>query len=780
MDIPVIDQDPAVGIQGTYYVVDVNNNGAFDNGVDYLLKITQSNLPQSPASIEVVNSKGLFMDDDEGSTVKVTVKDANGDPISNVGVTINQHRDNKTAGTTADNILGFGNTDANGQFTVGFNCANNNHDIWTEKVSTNNGVTKTIVIECDRSQVLWTPSHVQSLVGSQVEAKGVLRLPSGGTLEGRTLALNLTPGTGAPADARFPTATQPTGTVAGSGTTATATTQAGGKFSVFLKDGATTGEELNDQIAATSPGLEITSDYPAGYPTNIETVDFLRSLTPTTVKVFNDPSGTSQADGLSWLLAGEAAAPAGGANDRPSPGGLGLGAVSAFNSDGVALVNLDVPLTITEGNFVNQADPFDPAPVVGAMAGEWKSAGKTQTINTSDSGLGTFVVNIERNAGFDDDGLVSDKVHAAVGSATAEHDFQWTTRTNPLNQGSFNVTLSADQESSILPKARAGKTQDFVNNPFGGSGQEVYYDVVTTDQFGNRTQQPINVTDNTPVAGFAFPNGATSQFDLSEPAIVATSPSAANQSLEVELPGATSYKYTDNPLNGAFSITSVPSLLLFTTFSASEQQKTTDAINWYALNFATSTFALTHEGASTVPAGTQVTSILTAKDQEGQFIQGLPTGFLRTGPSDDGDTDGNASDFTNENGEAFYDWAGNQAGLADVTAVVYNDNFVRQFTVGPDKVTFTGEEKQPINLKLTGRSDGNIDVIKVNADSNAHGAMAVVKRGGEIIRSHRLNNNGNWNFRITDHNGNQKATKYRVVVAETASTLGESKRISQK
>ena len=59
-----------------------------------------------------------------------------------------------------------------------------------------------------------------------------LRLPSGGTLEVATLALNL-PGHRRSCRRSLPDCHQPTGTVAGSGTTATATTQAGGKFSVF-------------------------------------------------------------------------------------------------------------------------------------------------------------------------------------------------------------------------------------------------------------------------------------------------------------------------------------------------------------------------------------------------------------------------------------------------------------------------------------------------------------------------------------------------------------------
>jgi len=779
------DQDPTAGVQATYYVVDVDRRpghaGVFDNGTDYLLKVTQSNLPQSPASIEAVNSKGLFMDDDEGSTLTVTVKDANGDPISNVGVTVNQHRDNKTAGTTADNILGFGNTDANGQFQVGFFCANDNHDVWTEKITTNNGVSQTIVIECDRSQVLWKPQHLQGAVGSQVEAKGILRLPSGGTLEGRTLALNLTPGTGSPADARFPTTGQPTGTVAGTGTTATATTQSGGKFSVYLKDGATTGQELNDQIAATSPGLGIISDYPciqpnvnpACYPNNVAIVDFLRSFTVNKVEIRNYSNGNLDS------LWSPFPAPA-GTNDNLQPGKLGVGNVVAYNPDGAKLYNTDVPVTINEGNFINLANRFDPAAVVGGKVGEWSNAGKSITVNTGDLAAGgPFAINIERNTGFDDDGLVADKVIAGTGTASFEHDFNWNTKGIPLNSGSYTVELAptAEQESTILPKARAGNSEPW---SFDGTGQQVFYNVVATDQFGNRTQQPLTVSDDSPVAGFVSGTSFKTQYTLDPYAITAYSKSAANQSLEVELDNQTTTVYNDNPYNSAFD----PSdpITVWTNFfdqPSADIQKNTAPINWYDLVYVPSNFTLTHLGESTVPAGTQVTNVLTATDQEGQLIENVPVGFLRTGPSDDGDTDGNVTDWTNEDGEAFYDWAGNMAGLADVTAVIYNDEGARQFTVGPDKVTFSGEIKEAINLVVKGSSSGNTDIVKARADSNANGAMAVVKRAGEVIRSHRLDENGDWNFRITDHNGN-KVTKYRVIVAETASTREDSGRIGIK
>ncbi|MCB0896017.1 MAG: hypothetical protein KDB43_11700 [Nocardioidaceae bacterium] len=767
------DLDPASGVQATFYVVDSNGNGTFENGVDYLLKVSQTNLPSAPASIQMTNDLGTAMDDDETSPFHVKVLDADGNGINNSAVNVLVTVKDATTGATlsATNQLGVTNSSGVYNTTLSLAAFDDQHIFVTVKASTTNGVSSTFDLEGDRSQVVWKPSHIQGAVGSQVEAKGVLQLPSGKTLKGRTIALNLTPGIGAPADARFPTATQPTGTVAGTPTTATATTQDAGKFSVFLKDGATTGQELNDQIAATSPGLEITSDYPGGYPTNIERVDFLRNFTVSKVEIRNYDDDSL--DSLWSPFAGD---------DDLQPGKLGLGYVQAYNSDNVELVNVDVPVKINEGNFVNPANLFDPAAVVGGKVGEWSDAGKSVTVNTGDGNDGAFVINIERNAGFDDNGLVADKVVAGSGNASFEYDFNWNTMDVPLNSGSYSVELAPqdEQESSILPKARAGHSEAW---SFDGTGQQVFYNVTATDQFGNRTQQPLTVSDDSPVADFISGTGFETQYTLDDYAITAFSPSTANQSLEVELDNQTTTVYSDNPFDSSFDPSdpiTIWTLLNFYDQPSADIQKDTAPINWYTLDYDASTFTLSHEGADTVPAGTQITNTLTATDQEGQKIAGVPVGFLRVGPSDDGDSDGNPGDYTNENGEAFYDWAGNEAGLADVTAVIYNDNEVRQFVVGPDKLTFTGEQKVGINLMVTGRSDGNKDVVKVNADSVATGAMAVVKRGGEVIRSHRLNSDGDWNFRITDHNGNKKITKYRVVVAETASTLQASKRLEQK
>jgi hypothetical protein len=417
-------------------------------------------------------------------------------------------------------------------------------------------------------------------------------------------------------------------------------------------------------------------------------------------------------------------------------------------------------MTIDQGFFLDVTNPYENVAIGSPL--DFRSAGQSATVSTDD-GVGFAIVNIERNTGFDDDGLVSDKLHATAGSVTDDHDFTWSTNQTPLNQGSFTVSLSEDQDSSILPKARAGT---------GNSAQDVFYDVKTTDQFGNRTSQPINVTDNTPVADWV--DSGSSEFDLTNPAIDAFSPGAANQSLEVELQGAQKTVYTDDPGDSSFDPTD-PFLFLGTV--PQDIQTTTAPINWYTVDLDDpSLYTLTQQGSETVPVGSTVSYTLTAIDPEGQPINGSGVGFLRVGPADDGDSDGNATDFTNEDGEAFYDFAGSVPGTASVSAVVYDDapggTFHRLFVVGPDTVRF-GQVVNHINPKLSGGNTATgKDVLTVTAHK-AYGAQVklykVTANGKVLLKTSHLDSNGIKVFKVKDRNGKNK-TKYIAKVLATPRT----------
>ena len=540
---------------------------------------------------------------------------------------------------------------------------------------------------------------------------------------------------------------------------ASATTDANGAYSVKVTDpAAPVGQELDDILRATAVAL---SDGGDTVLTDLD-LDFLRSLTPTRVEILNDQPGLgTTTDGL-----------------RPGlnplaliPGGLGVGGVVAYNSDNVELEDIDVQLTIKEGNFVDITDPFEANPVVGAPV-DFSSLGKTMTVNTGDvlgGGVGvaipgTFLANIERNTGFDDDGLVSDKLTAAAGAATDTHDLTWTTNAVPLNPRASNpltVELSADQESSILPKARAGT---------GASAQEVDYDVHTYDQFENPTSQNVDITDDTPIAGFTA--SGTSEFDLTQPAISAFSPSATDQSLEVELEGPLTTTYFDDPADSSFdpatpldNIQQLPVVV----------EQDTDAINWYNAIITPESFVLTQLGPEEVLVGSTVSYSLTGTDQEGQPLNGFGAGFLRVGPGNDNSDDGQLTDFTDANGQAFYDFAGGTPGKANVSAVVYSDKAgnARLFVTPTDTVTFTAQTtdgpRADISPKLLAENGKKFDQLTVRAE-RAPGALTrfykKTKKGRQILKSKKLDSDGTVSVRIKDTNG-KKRTRYFAIVSKT-------------
>jgi hypothetical protein len=466
------------------------------------------------------------------------------------------------------------------------------------------------------------------------------------------------------------------------------------------------------------------------------------------VRIINPLTG-DETDGLQPGIAGDL-----------MPGALGVGEVEVENADGIVLTDVDVELTIEEGFFVDLNNPFEPTPAIGDEV-DFASAGQTITVTTDDSGSAIFVANIERHAGFDDDGEVDDEITADAGSASDTHDLTWTTNAVPLNTGSFSVELSEDQESTILPQARAGDPS--------GSGQVVDYDVVTTDQFGNRTSQPITVTDDTPVADF-FTSGE-SEFDLTQPAITAFADEATSQELEVELDGAVAFTYADDPADSSFD-PSNPNA--FINSDPVQLEENTDAINWYDLDLSASTFTLGQQGPQTVPAQTAVTMVLHAEDQEGQALTGLGVDFLRGGPGNEDDDGCQFGCFAvDSNGNAFYDFVGGSQGTATVSAVVYEDNGDRFGTVGTDTVVFSAGP-EPIVAKLSGKNQGNKDVLTVKAPSNAAGATVKLQKKTsngwkQVGKSMKLNASGDRTFKVKDKNG-KKVTKYRAQVGGTTDT----------
>lgn len=803
------DRDPAANSQSTFYVVDVNQNGVYNSGVDFRFELKQTRFTAVPTTITITPqaNRGTAIDDDETNTLTVNVKDQNGNPILGVSPVLTEtatRTDLNPDGAPVVTQTTLAATDASGNTT--YTGVNPQADFGDDNAGTykidayvnNNGtpapdagdaIAAPLTIESDRAYTKWNSgTTAQAANGTTTVQTGSLVLPSGAKLAGRTITLDLTrttdvdpstPGNQPGNAILAPQAQQPAGTTRGSDLQASAVTNAAGEFAVAVTDpAAPNGQELNDTLSASNSALEITPandatddldgtnadgrSYDLFFGLGLLDLDFLRSLTPARVEIHRGFAFSTN-DGLPAQI---------GTAAQLQPGSLGAGNVSAYNADNVLLDDVSVQLTIEQGEFVNPSALYEGTPTPGAPV-DFKGVGKTITVSTGDSGQGIFLANIERNAGFDDDGLVQDNITATVGTNTDEHDLTWSTQFTPLNPRATSplvVELSEDQESTILPKARAGNT-GVAGNPYGGTGQTVDYDVETYDQFGNPTSQPLNVTDNSPLA---TATGVASAYVLNQPAVQATATTTTSQVIEVELQGARTYRYIDNPSNSAFNPAAPQANLVSQPV---EIQDTTDAIAWYALDYAASraTMTLGQQGPDTVPAGSAVTEVLTALDQEGQAITGMPVGFLRVGPSDDGDSDGNANDFTNESGQAFYDFAGNVAGTATVNAVIYNDQGIRQYTVGPDNVTFTGTQPggpAKISPKATGKDKGRRDQITVKA-TKAFGATVqlfkFVNGKRSLVKTSSLNAQGVKVFTVADKNGS-KVTRYFAVIKATART----------
>ncbi|WP_162602499.1 hypothetical protein [Nocardioides daejeonensis] len=796
------DRDPAANSQKTYYRVEVNGIPGYQSGVDWLLEIQQTNYAATAKTVTIdnklanVNSDGTAMDDDENSTLTFTVKDQNGNPA--VGEVVRYKVDRGAGHGAAATYVNSAPTNAQGKVSVPLpaddplhTTGDELHDIKIDAYvnvdgnpnpSGGDAIADTFNIKVGESEVVWdNGTRHQVLANGSTTESGTLKLRgSNVVLPGRTVAMDGYTGNGAPGNSGIaPTVDQPAtpGVVTGDSdasdghTEAEAKTGPDGKLSIKLVDpAAPVGQETDAELEPANingpNGLFVENRITL-------TVDWLRSLTPATVVMRN--ANNDNADSLAGGFGG---------NDDLQPGKLGVGYVEARNADGVLLSDATIPVKITEGNFVDVSNPidslFDPAPVVGNNLGEWSNIGKTINYVTGDDFQGAsdspasfgdddviFAVNIERNQGFDDDGLVDDKVIAGTGTASFEHDFKWNTIQAigglPLNNGSFSVALSANQESPVLPKARAG-----------AYGHGVTYDVVTTDQFGNRTQQSFSVLDNTPVAHST--NAGVSQFTLDAPAITAWADSATNQSLEVELVNQTKSKIKDIPTNSTLSIlASIASMELVTP---DDIQTTTAPINWYNLDLANSTFTLGQAGAETIPVGSTVNEIAKAVDQEGAPIAGIGVTFTRSGPSDE-DSDGNVFGTTGAAGNAVYTFAGGKAGTATTTASFFDgNNLIAQVE---DKVEFkggTGGGQVAINAKIEAKNNGaKKDKLKVNAgDVKAKGATVKLYRttpsGDVLIGTKTLNKNGKRSFKVVDRNG-KKVTRYYAVVSATDLTKGD-------
>jgi hypothetical protein len=519
---------------------------------------------------------------------------------------------------------------------------------------------------------------------------------------------------------------------------------------------------------------------PVGINTDAEssiTVEFLTSLTPDQIYIDTDR-----------LF------------EYATPGRPVSVYATVFNANGDELTDQQVEVSVNHGfltPFADERRDLTPAqaPKVGDVYGYWKDLGDDEAETTDDSGNIANTVNIERDAGFDDDGEVTMTVTIKAGPVTEQREIDFNTLAEPLNPGSVSIELANPQSVEVLPNAP--------------TTEAVYYDVVTKDQFANRTEDWVDVSDDSatamlferenwdenpdvlrldpnPGAGYfddfqgawydrvAADDSVRSNFTAEGPALAARSDAPATQKITGEWSSdqknwvdTNDDKVADDLDQGNYNPKTV--------------SDTTNAIKWYMINFAASKYSL-GSGDSTRTIGDTVHSTFSAEDQMGEPIEDMAVKFFRTGPDDLQDGDGKDPVWTDSDGNASYIWQGAKAGKATVTSVVRTpDGALVPSAELSSTVTFAPRvaPKKAIAAKLTATNQRNgNDRLFVNAPSIAKTAKVTlykVRKNGSLakVSTARLNRNGNKTFVVKDV-AKRAWTKYVAKVSATAKTKADT------
>lgn len=594
--------------------------------------------------------------------------------------------------------------------------------------------TNVLTVKAGNANITYDEATPESApAGADEVVDGQLVLEDGTGLPGRVIDLTFTRGAGgsdATKDAGFVPVAPATALVLAR----TVTTAADGSFAVTVDDLAETpqGTELGGDIDAATgatPGIGDADD-----ATNNQVVDFVSATPPAgSTVVITEITGDSSP--------GEAQS---GTATVTAPDDTVLPADVGTARDPIA--GQLVTLTVDKGFFTSGAE--ETPSVAGADAGNLVNLGTTITRVTNSSGEVTFQTAIERDAGFDDDGLVKATVTATAGTGVSDtEDVDYTSAT-PLNGGTVEIALSPESE------------QDGPTDP-ANVGDRVFYDVFVTDQFGNLVgNESVAVTDNEEdITVVSSP--VASDFDDNGDFYV-----TASQAASATITGtwaSPSNEYSDTAGNVAAPTT--------------EPRTDSVDVEFYESVVTTTTIESSPEGE--VPVGTAVTETVTVLDQEGNPIPNVDVEFIRNGPGA-GDGDANVDRKTNAQGKAFYTFIGTQAGVANITATVTSDDGIETLN---DSVVFVADEptpptRTPIVAELSGKNLGAKDRLKVNAPSKAQGAEVRLYKvvNGKRIQvgvTRSLNQFGNVVFTVKDRNGT-KVTKYVAFVVRTATTLSDT------
>lgn len=750
----------AQGMGSFYYFANAANDTTFNTPQDVRSgDVVVASYTPMPTTITATSADGQIFDFDEYATGDVVahVKDQEGQPY---GYTSNPSGQidyywvlTPFDGAPATVRYPASGTDAaavdpDGDAVIAFPTAGSReggtYQLFAGLSTTSGGLFPTRTVVLAPSQVLSVKageakvdyaaaSPEQVLAGTSVVVQGRFVLEDGVSgLPGRTLGLRYQRGGesgGTAGDAYL--------VVPGGGPNtlgAPATTDSSGAFTATIKDPAE-----SPQPAETGGTLDVSVPMPnQDATTNDHGVDFLVSLS----------SGTLSLDPTTPLDSTHGATPG-----RPVDG-----RVVVKNADGTPLANQPVALSLDHGFFTPYAATTadltpDPAPANGADAGSYKSLGPSITVRTDNAGAARFTAAIGRDGGFDDDGTVQAQLTATAGRLTRSEPIDWTS-SDPLNGGSLTLAPApaALQDSSILPRAPLD--------------DQVRLNVRVTDQFGNTVGgENVTLSDDT-ATGSVTPTTVVSDF-IDD--VDATASSTAVQVQNITASWTTETSTYQSLLLGPPSVV-----------TGSETLTGRYAVNWYEVDYDSSTYTLVHDTADRVRAGTAVKVSYQAIDQFGEPISNLYVQILRSGPGTEGSSQAAAQGLLGQDGRLDYTFMGGHSGAALISTMVHigSDSGTRLPSAErTDRVDFV--DKATIHPAITARNAGShgADRVSVRA-SRADGAVVrlyVVRSDGNhhttatLIRTAHLDGRGMKTWTIPDTRPRSK-TRYGAVVDETGDT----------
>ena len=616
------------------------------------------------------------------------------------------------------------------------------------------------------------PTTTTRQLETNQDVTGRVELFDGTALAGRTVSISYTP-----SDDSIIGATQPSGTTRLSNTAASAVTGNDGSFTVTVSDPNKTPDAAeNGTLSAVGTATVGTgAAQKNGIGTDAGTaagVGYSAANDNVTIQFSADAAGRyiTQVGAVTEADLNNAL------GNGIGPGRPAQFTIQLSNSTNTGLAGQQVTLSTDHGFFTpnasaaNSTDPSgltaDPESSEGSEVGEWASLGDTVTVTTDANGRATVTVAIERDSGFDDDGQVTANITATSGTATNTTPLSVLFRTDTvqaLNPGSVEVTPAetANANNGIdLPDARGGNVV--------ANSQNVRFNLYAKDQFGNLVADQVNISDNSLDAQVTNEGSTvTSQF-MGGAALQATATADTDQVITATW-NQPSTLYTDaNAATPGFQ----PSIITVANTSVTDS---TDAINWYLVDFEASTFTLSTDPEGEVAVGAPIVETVTVLDQLGKPVPGLTVRFIRQGPGDtSGDPNAQLTGTTNNNGQAFYAFTGTQPGVARVSAAVTDGTQVETLT---DEITIVGPDntKVPVEALISGEDNGGKkDVIRFQVDDAAEGATVrlfkiIGKRGNrktKQVRSDIVPEGGSLTFKIADRNGN-KVTRYVAKVSET-------------